>query len=92
MKLNSKPLYFSENGKNLTILSLAIPKFFQQIFQMLLGTANSAMLSNYSDTAVAAVSVSNQVLTVVTTLLDALAWDLRMYSAPCSAGASRVSG
>lgn len=74
MKLNSKPLYFSENGKNLTILSLAIPKFFQQIFQMLLGTANSAMLSNYSDTAVAAVSVSNQVLTVVTTLLDALAF------------------
>ena len=67
-------LSFHENGKALTMLSLALPKFFQQVFQMLLGTANSAMLSHYSDAAVAAVSVSNQLLTLVTAFLDSLAF------------------
>ncbi|MBE6696365.1 MAG: MATE family efflux transporter [Ruminococcaceae bacterium] len=74
MNNSRQRLSFSENGKVLTMLSLAVPKFFQQVFQKLLGTANSAMLSHYSGTAVAAVSVSNQVLTVITTLLDALAF------------------
>ncbi len=74
MKLYGKELSFSENGKRLTMLSLALPKLFQEVFQKLLGTVNSAMLSNYSDAAVEAVSVSNDVLLVVTTLLDALAF------------------
>ena len=74
MSNKGEALAFRENGRTLTMLSLALPKFFQQVFQKLLGTANSAMLSRYSDAAVAAVSVSNQVLTVVTTLMDALAF------------------
>ena len=74
MKLYDKSLVFHENGKTLTLLSLAIPKFFQALFQQLLGTLNSTMLSNVSEAAVAATSVANTVFGTITTILDAFAF------------------
>ncbi|MCY9517500.1 MATE family efflux transporter [Paenibacillus apiarius] len=47
------------------ILSLTWPIFMESLFGMLLGTADTMMLSSYSDGAVAAVGVANQILTVV---------------------------
>ena len=69
-----KSLSFEENGKRLTILSLAIPSFLQSIYAMLLGTMNSAMLSSYSDVAVAATAVSNSLFGVFTTAISAFAF------------------
>ena len=69
-----KSLSFEENGKRLTILSLAIPTFFQSIYSMLLGTMNSAMLSSYSDVAVAATAVSNSLFGVFTTAISAFSF------------------
>lgn len=66
-----KSLSFSENGKILTMLSLTVPKLFLDLFAKLLGTVNAAMLSAYSDAAVAAVSVSNSVSNVALSALDA---------------------
>ncbi|WP_195574617.1 MATE family efflux transporter [Paenibacillus sp. 1001270B_150601_E10] len=47
------------------LLSLTWPIFLESLFGMLLGTADTLMLSHYSDGAVAAVGVANQILTVV---------------------------
>ena len=74
MKLYDKSLTFYENGKTLTLLSLATPKFFQILFERFLLTINSAMLSNAAEEAVAATSVANQVYSLVTTALDLFAF------------------
>lgn len=47
------------------LLPLALPILAEQILRLLMGTVNTLMLSRYSDDAVAAVGVSNQVLNVV---------------------------
>jgi len=46
------------------LLSLAWPIFLEMLFGMLLGVVDTMMLSSYSDGAVAAVGLANQVLTV----------------------------
>ncbi len=51
--------------KKMTVLSLAVPILVEQVLRNLMGTVNVFMLSNYSDDAVAAVGVANQIMNVV---------------------------
>ncbi|BBI30863.1 MATE family efflux transporter [Cohnella abietis] len=48
-----------------SIISITWPIFVEALFGMLIGTVDTMMLSSYSDGAVAAVGIANQVLTVV---------------------------
>lgn len=52
------------NDRRTGILSLTWPIFMESLFGMLLGMADTMMLSSHSDGAVAAVGVANQILTV----------------------------
>lgn len=56
------------NGK-MNLFALAIPLFFQQIFNILLGTVNTVVLTYVSDDAVTAVNVANTVLNIPIILL-----------------------
>ncbi len=51
--------------KKLTLFALTWPIFIEILLHMLMGNADTLMLSQYSDHSVAAVGVSNQVLSVV---------------------------
>jgi putative MATE family efflux protein len=51
--------------KNLSLFALTWPIFIEILLHMLMGNADTLMLSQYSDHSVAAVGVSNQVLSVV---------------------------
>ncbi|MFD1017811.1 MATE family efflux transporter [Thalassobacillus hwangdonensis] len=51
--------------KNMTLFALTWPIFIEILLHMLMGNADTLMLSQYSDNAVAAVGVSNQILSVV---------------------------
>lgn len=51
--------------KKMTLFSLAIPILIEQVLRNLMGTVNVFMLSHYSDDAVAAVGVANQIINVV---------------------------
>lgn len=51
--------------KKLTLFALTWPIFIEVLLHMLMGNADTLMLSQYSDDAVAAVGVSNQILSVV---------------------------
>ncbi|MFD2045321.1 MATE family efflux transporter [Ornithinibacillus salinisoli] len=51
--------------KNVTLFALTWPIFIEILLHMLMGNADTLMLSQYSDNAVAAVGVSNQILSVV---------------------------
>ncbi|MFD1172588.1 MATE family efflux transporter [Oceanobacillus picturae] len=51
--------------KHLTLFALTWPIFVEILLHMLMGNADTLMLSQYSDKAVAAVGVSNQILSVV---------------------------
>ncbi|RFA36252.1 hypothetical protein CAI16_05540 [Virgibacillus dokdonensis] len=55
----------SEKVKRFTLFGLTWPIFIEIFLHMLMGNADTLMLSQYSDKAVAAVGVSNQVLSVV---------------------------
>lgn len=50
---------------NYSLISLAIPILIEQVLRNLLGTINVFMLGKYSDEAVAAVGVANQIISVV---------------------------
>ncbi|SEH40439.1 putative efflux protein, MATE family [Halobacillus karajensis] len=52
-------------NKKLTLFALTWPIFIEVLLHMLMGNADTLMLSQYSDNAVAAVGVSNQILSVV---------------------------
>jgi len=51
-----------DKEKKLTVFSLAWPMFFEHLLRMLLGNVNIIMLGRYSDNAVGAVGVSNQIV------------------------------
>jgi putative MATE family efflux protein len=55
----------TKNTKNLTLFAITWPIFIEVLLHMLMGNADTLMLSQYSDNAVAAVGVSNQILSVV---------------------------
>jgi len=48
-----------------SIISITWPIFIEALFGMLIGTVDTMMLSSYSDEAVAAVGIANQILIVV---------------------------
>lgn len=52
-------------SKKLTLFALTWPIFIEIFLHMLMGNADTLMLSQYSDDAVAAVGVANQILSVV---------------------------
>lgn len=52
------------DGK-ISLFSLALPILIEQVLRNFLGTVNVLMLGNYSDDAVAAVGVANQIMNVV---------------------------
>lgn len=54
-----------KSTKNMSLLALTWPIFIEIFLHMLMGNADTLMLSQYSDNAVAAVGVSNQILAVV---------------------------
>lgn len=58
-----------DGTKKITLISLIIPLLMQRIFDQLYGTANVILLSGYSETAVSASSVANQVLDISIVLL-----------------------
>ncbi|RNA70091.1 MATE family efflux transporter [Alteribacter keqinensis] len=51
--------------KNLTLFALTWPIFIEIFLHMLMGNADTLMLSQYDDNAVAAVGVSNQIMSVI---------------------------
>ncbi|WP_070119831.1 MATE family efflux transporter [Bacillus marinisedimentorum] len=51
--------------KKLTLFALTWPIFIEIFLHMLMGNADTLMLSQYSDNAVASVGVSNQILSVI---------------------------
>ena len=55
----------SSTTKKMTLFALTWPIFIEILLHMLMGNADTLMLSQYSDNAVAAVGVSNQILSVV---------------------------
>lgn len=61
------------NVKNLTLFALTWPIFIEILLHMLMGNADTLMLSQYSDNSVAAVGVANQFLSVVIVMFGFIA-------------------
>ncbi len=59
-----------ENGHTVSLSSIALPKFFEFIFTQMIGTVNTFMLSGYSQEAVAATSVANQIQNLIIMLIN----------------------
>ncbi|PFA66435.1 MATE family efflux transporter [Bacillus sp. AFS015802] len=55
----------SKHQKNMTLFALTWPIFIEIFLHMLMGNADTLMLSQYSDDSVAAVGVSNQILSLI---------------------------
>lgn len=58
-----------ENGKKISLVGLAVPLLLENVFLLLYGTINTAILSGYSDMAVSATSVAEQVSNLGVVLL-----------------------
>ena len=54
---------------SVSLIGLMIPQLFELLFVQLLGTVNTVMLSRFSETAVAAVGVANQVIGMLVILM-----------------------
>lgn len=61
------------NVKNLTLFALTWPIFIEIMLHMLMGNADTLMLSQYSDNSVAAVGVANQLLSVIIVMFGFIA-------------------
>ncbi len=61
---------FEENGHTISLASIAVPKFFEMVFVQMLGTVNTIMLSGYSQVAVAAASVAEQIQNFIVIILN----------------------
>ncbi|MDD7795272.1 MATE family efflux transporter [Clostridium sp. 'White wine YQ'] len=66
--MTSTPL----STKKLTVFKLTWPIFIETLLFMLLGSVDTLMLSRYSDNAVAAVGVSNQLITMMNIMFGIL--------------------
>lgn len=70
-KLIDHSVFTIENSSGrLSLISLSIPLFFQNVFNVLLGTVNTLMLTKVSDDAVTAVNVANTVIDIPITILN----------------------
>ncbi|WP_108670095.1 MATE family efflux transporter [Peribacillus acanthi] len=63
----------SKSTKKLTLFALTWPLFIELFLHMLMGNADTLMLSQYSDQSVAAVGVSNQILSLVIVMFGFIA-------------------
>ena len=63
-------LSFIENGRKMTLFSLALPAFLQTFFSSLIGTVNTLLLSGYADDAVGATTAANQIISTATLILN----------------------
>ncbi|MDR4887089.1 MATE family efflux transporter [Fredinandcohnia sp. QZ13] len=63
----------SINTKKLTLFALTWPIFIELLLHMLMGNADTLMLSMYSDNSVAAVGVSNQILSLIIVMFGFIA-------------------
>lgn len=54
-----------KNAKKLTLFALTWPIFIEMLLHMIMGNADTLMLSQYSDNAVAAVGFANQILFLI---------------------------
>lgn len=59
--------------KNTSVIKLGWPIFIEALLAMLIGNVDSLMLSNYSETAVAAVGNANQILRLLVLAFDVIA-------------------
>ena len=73
---------------SVSLPKLMIPQFFELLFVQLLGTVNTMMLSHFSETAVAAVGVANQVIGMLVILLGMIKVGATIFVS-ISFGASR---
>lgn len=60
-------------NKRLNLISLTLPIFFEVLLFMLLGNMDTLILGHYSNDAVAAVGVANQIINIVTIVLGVMA-------------------
>ncbi|MFD1779610.1 MATE family efflux transporter [Fredinandcohnia salidurans] len=63
----------SINTKKLTLFALTWPIFIELLLHMLMGNADTLMLSMYSDNSVAAVGVANQILSLIIVMFGFIA-------------------
>lgn len=63
----------SQDNKKLTLFALTWPIFIEMLLHMVMGNADTLMLSQYDDNAVAAVGVSNQILQLVIVMFGFIA-------------------
>lgn len=70
----------NDNGRIITLAALAIPTFFEFIFTQLLGTANTIMLSGYSQEGVAATSVANQIENIAICLINIIIYGMTILT------------
>lgn len=59
-----------EDEKRIGLFSLALPLLLEYLFQQLYGTVNTLILSGYSDNAVSAVGVAQQIICIADALLN----------------------
>lgn len=76
-------------AKKLTLFALTWPIFIELLLHMLMGNADTLMLSQYSDQSVAAVGVTNQILSVVIVMFGFVAQGAAILIAQ-NLGAERV--
>lgn len=62
----------NEDGREIRLLNLFIPTFFESVFVLLLSTVNTIMISGYSQDGVTAINVANQVHNLAVELITML--------------------
>lgn len=62
-----------DTKKRMTLFALTWPIFIEILLHMLMGNADTLMLSQYSDRSVAAVGVSNQILSLIIVMFGFIA-------------------
>jgi putative MATE family efflux protein len=63
----------TRQDRKMTLFALTWPIFIEVLLHMLMGSADTLMLSHYSDNAVAAVGVSNQILYLIIVMFGLIA-------------------
>ena len=61
-------LSITEDGKRISVFSLALPALMQQVLLTVIGTVNTYMISGYAENAVGATAAASQLITLVNTL------------------------
>jgi putative MATE family efflux protein len=69
----SKGVVYMKDVKKLSLFAITWPIFIEVLLHMLMGNADTLMLSQYSDDAVASVGVANQILYVIIVMFGFIA-------------------